>query len=1016
MDTFYGSPERVEHALKQKLQNLPIITHKDNVKLYELVDTLNEVLAVMQDPKYGRLLGYLNSSVGIKPILLKVPIGIRNKWRERAMRYKRDTQEMFPPFSFFCSFMQEMAETFNDPGFEFGGDTDPHTTIRRTKQQITVNKTSVGIDSSATETHNRRCPIHNAGHSLSDCRAFKAKDISERLQLLRENGRCFRCCESKHRRQNCKETVKCELCDSKHHCTAMHDANHQRQQRSDDNGGELNKPHVDAKCTEICGKTFSGKSCAKIVQVKVRHKKSTHSPVRVYAILDEQSNKSLARKELFDVFDCNSDHESYCLSTCGGRITTSGRISLGFVVESIDETVSLDLPSLIECDAIPNNRQEIPTPDVAIHYPHLSNIASLISPIDNNSEILLLIGRDMLSVHHVLEQRVGQPDQPYAQRLPLGWVIVGESCLDGVHATSTANVLKTMLRPSSGSTSNLNQCESKIRVSECLIDELNIFRRTDQDNKPGMSFQDKQFLSIMDKGMKKDSSGIWIAPLPLKSNRPRLPNNRKQALDRAKTLDHSLRKDPIKRTHFLTFMQSLLDSGHAEIAPELKETDECWYLPLFGVYHPQKKDCIRGVFDSSAKVQGISLNSVLLSGPDLMNSLLGVLLRFRREAVAITADIQQMFYCFLVQKEQRSYLRFIWHQDNDLAKPLVDYHMNVHVFGNSPSPAVATYGLRKTADEAEHKYGSDVRQFVHRNFYVDDALSSHPTSEEAVDLLHRTRSALQEYGHLRLHKVSSNSSAVLSEFDSEDLAKSLKDLELGKEGLPTQRSLGICWNLQEDKFTFQVSLQDKPFTRRGVLSTINSIFDPLGFTSPVTIAGKEILREAMNNGIDWDTPLPLEHLERWERWKASLEHLGNISITRTYGGASLSQATRKDLCIFSDASETAIAAVVYLQLTDSEGNQKLGFVMGKAKLAPKHGHTIPRLELCAAVLAVELYDIVRSELDTTFDSVRFFTDSKVVLGYIRNESKRFFLLMSRIVLNEYGDVVIQAIGTMFLQK
>lgn len=119
-----------------------------------------------------------------------------------------------------------------------------------------------------------------------------------------------------------------------------------------------------------------------------------------------------------------------------------------------------------------------------------------------------------------------------------------------------------------------------------------------------------------------------------------------------------------------------------------------------GVY-PQKPGQIRVVFDSSAQKDGISLNSVLLSGPDLNNSLLGVLLIFRKELVALTADIQQTFYGFLVREDHRDYLRFLWHKDSDPTKEVAEYRMRVHVFGNSPSPVVAIYGLRRAAQEGE---------------------------------------------------------------------------------------------------------------------------------------------------------------------------------------------------------------------------------------------------------------------------------------------------------------------------
>lgn len=106
-----------------------------------------------------------------------------------------------------------------------------------------------------------------------------------------------------------------------------------------------------------------------------------------------------------------------------------------------------------------------------------------------------------------------------------------------------------------------------------------------------------------------------------------------------------------------------------------------------------------------------------------------------------------MFHNFLVTPGHRDYLRFLWHEDNDISKPLIDYHMNVHVFGNSPSPAVATYGLRKAVENAE----TDVQDFIYKNFYVDNGLVSCRTSEEAINLLARTQHVLHDNGKLRLH-------------------------------------------------------------------------------------------------------------------------------------------------------------------------------------------------------------------------------------------------------------------------
>lgn len=272
---------------------------------------------------------------------------------------------------------------------------------------------------------------------------------------------------------------------------------------------------------------------------------------------------------------------------------------------------------------------------------------------------------------------------------------------------------------------------------------------------------------------------------------------------------------------------------------------------------------------------------MLLSGPDLNNSLLGVLLCFRKEVVAVTADIEQMFHSFVVRADHRNFLRFLWFEDNDPSKDVKEFRMKVHVFGNSPSPAVAIYGLHRAAQHGELEFGKDARAFVERDFYVDDGLKSMPTAEEAVALLKRTQEMLAS-SNLRLHKIASNSPAVMNAFLVEDHVKDLKDLDLEKDTPPIQRSLGLSWNLKDDTFTFCVDAEEKPFTRRGVLATVNSVFDPLGLAAPVTIQGEFLLRDLTFDTKDWDAPLPIDREVEWEAWKHSLQDLSQFEIPRVY--------------------------------------------------------------------------------------------------------------------------------------
>ncbi len=194
-----------------------------------------------------------------------------------------------------------------------------------------------------------------------------------------------------------------------------------------------------------------------------------------------------------------------------------------------------------------------------------------------------------------------------------------------------------------------------------------------------------------------------------------------------------------------------------------------------------------------------------------------------------------------------------------------------------------------------------------------------------------------------------------------------------------------------DTFMFRIEDDQRPFTRRGVLSTVNSLYDPLGFLTPITVNGRLILRELTKQAEDWDIPLLKDMETEWTRWKRSLRDLEGLQIPRPYTSFSTAGALRRELCIFADASVKAIAAVAYIKVTSHQEQTEIGFVFGKAKLAPQPDLTIPRLELCASVLAIEIAEMVVLEMDATFDNMAYYTDSKVVLGYIQNQSRRFYV-------------------------
>lgn len=165
-----------------------------------------------------------------------------------------------------------------------------------------------------------------------------------------------------------------------------------------------------------------------------------------------------------------STTQQFTLSSCAGRQQMSGRRALGFFVSYIDGSVSMELKTVTECNDIPNDCSETPTPDVISHQPHMCNLP--IPKLNPDAQILLLIGRDPPEAHHVRDQRIGTRNAPFAQRVNLGWVVVRDVYLGNFHKPTTVASFKTTLIDSHRETifkpcSNVFQLKNDI-TSQCI--------------------------------------------------------------------------------------------------------------------------------------------------------------------------------------------------------------------------------------------------------------------------------------------------------------------------------------------------------------------------------------------------------------------------------------------------------------------------------------------------------------------------------------------------------------------
>lgn len=244
-----------------------------------------------------------------------------------------------------------------------------------------------------------------------------------------------------------------------------------------------------------------------------------------------------------------------------------------------------------------------------------------------------------------------------------------------------------------------------------------------------------------------------------------------------------------------------------------------------------------------------------------------------------------------------------------------------------------------------------------------------------------------------MHKITSSHKEVIEAIPIEDRAEGIQNIDLDKEALPMERALGVQWCIEKDSFQFRIVLKDRPCTRRGILSTVSSVYDPLGFVAPLLLEGKKILQELCRERADWDDPVPEGIKMRWEKWRSELPSLEELTIPRCYKPSNFGPIASVELHHFSDASTQGYGQCSYLRLTNGKGCIHCSFVMGKARVAPLKPVTVPRLELTAAVVSVKTSAQLQQQLDYEGIEEVFWTDSKVVLGYIANETRRFHIFV-----------------------
>ncbi|XP_062537651.1 uncharacterized protein LOC134205970 [Armigeres subalbatus] len=334
------------------------------------------------------------------------------------------------------------------------------------------------------------------------------------------------------------------------------------------------------------------------------------------------------------------------------------------------------------------------------------------------------------------------------------------------------------------------------------------------------------------------------------------------------------------------------------------------------------------------------------------------------------------------QSEQDQQLHKIFWR-NTSQEPLRTFKLTTETYGTSSAPYLATRCLNQCAEEGADRYpvGSRV---VKRSFYVDDMLAGSNTIEEGILLCKEVLELLKGSG-FNLRKWNSNNSQILRTIPSH-LRDDRELLDLDEK--TTVKTLGITWEPATDTLWIKVPdlRPSGPITHRVVLSEIARLFDPYGLVGPVVVQGKIFLQELWKGKYSWDEPLSEELQSRWLEFKTNLRELDTVSVPRWIG-------LGKDIIScefhgFSDASDKAYGAAVYLRCMDRNGNITVNLLMAKSKIAPledlsrrKKRQSTPRLELSAALLLAHLYEYVSTSMAIEAKSF-FWIDSTIVKCWI----------------------------------
>ncbi len=981
--------------------------------LSELYYSVSDCLVTLTQLNYA---SDVYSSDTLRQVVSRLPRRLQYKWAESSLHIRSRGQEpnLVNLESWLSTRVMALRENYQSEKKKGGG--DDKTTSSSSKPPAKF--------AGRTDMKTVSCTLCKGKHLFWKCEGYAKLSDLEKFKLAQKQRLCYNCLREGHQTKDCTSKISCSTkdCAGRHHST-LHDffstANKDNDEGKQGDGQRVEELPAAPAENGVTQNQISTVSMS--TEPKVAHSLMVKSEIKdvylwvvpvtirslegvsykTYALLDNACQHSVIKDTVIENLHTQAEAATVAVGTVKDEPEVINVRELTVFVESRDGSFKSKLEDVV---AVPADRFKMP----AQPAPPSSQNSDMFTHLDDidvcavgRNQIEVLIGADLGEAFVISEMRKGTKEQPLAFNTVFGWTLFGAT--RGKVDTSNVNIcLSTSLKRTSshvnklwvdsGSTKDLSinatyTHSPQIPDLERLVEEFWIQEHNGivPCRDVAMSVEDVAASKQLESGTRL-VEGRYEVPMLWIDQAIKLPNNIPLAKKRFAYLQKRLRADPKLYEQYKDTIKKYVDTGKAKrLTKEEASTtsDKTWYTPTHPVFHPNKPKP-RVVNDAAAEYRGVSLNKSLVTGPDNLNNLAGVLMRFRVGHIVLKADIEAMFHQVRVSPDDADSLRFLWSDDIHSDDPPFSMQMLVHIFGAKDSLTCSIHALHQTARDNISKFSPATIETVLKSFYVDDLLKSTLTEEEAI-VLAKELIAILRCGGFRLTKWMSNSEVVLQSIPQSEIATNML-VDLDSETI--ERALGALWSVLDDTLTFRFDPKDIVDSKRGILKVTSSIFDPLGLLAAFILVAKILLQELWRHDIGWDDEISGEYLDAWREWLVSAEKISDVRVDRCY--MSLKEPVSEiQLHIFCDASESAYGTVAYLRYSFKAGGHKCALIMSKSKLAPIKTVTLPRLELCSALVGARLSKMILYELDVPIERTFYWADSTLALQYIYSTSNRY---------------------------